>query len=65
MVAPLAERLRPATLDQVIGQQHLLGLAVHRARGGWGRGVCGAGVGGHGGRGFPIRSGGQRIALGG
>ena len=25
MVAPLAERLRPATLDQVIGQQHLLG----------------------------------------
>lgn len=26
MAAPLAERLRPATLDQVIGQQHLLGL---------------------------------------
>jgi putative ATPase len=25
MAAPLAERLRPATLDQVIGQQHLLG----------------------------------------
>ncbi|NDC09318.1 MAG: replication-associated recombination protein A [Oxalobacteraceae bacterium] len=25
MPAPLAERLRPATLDQVIGQQHLLG----------------------------------------
>ena len=25
MTAPLAERLRPATLDEVIGQQHLLG----------------------------------------
>ena len=25
MAAPLAERLRPTTLDQVIGQQHLLG----------------------------------------
>lgn len=25
MAAPLAERLRPSTLDQVIGQQHLLG----------------------------------------
>ena len=25
MAAPLAERLRPVTLDQVIGQQHLLG----------------------------------------
>ncbi len=25
MIAPLAERLRPATLDDVIGQQHLLG----------------------------------------
>ncbi|MFM8465106.1 MAG: AAA family ATPase, partial [Burkholderiaceae bacterium] len=25
MAAPLAERLRPATLDQVIGQHHLLG----------------------------------------
>ena len=25
MAAPLAERLRPATFDQVIGQQHLLG----------------------------------------
>ena len=25
MAAPLADRVRPATLDQVVGQQHILG----------------------------------------
>ena len=28
---PLAERMRPSSLDEVVGQAHLLGLANHCA----------------------------------